>query len=120
VALSGGEGHHLRGPLRHKLGYAKPLGLGSCRVDIQKICYAAPPVERFSSLQGVTDTVLEGEELTQEVLRLTKPFAEDASVTMQQLRKMLVWDEGDQRTFRYPDFRWFQNSANSSKPLKTI
>jgi CRISPR/Cas system CSM-associated protein Csm3 (group 7 of RAMP superfamily) len=120
VMLLGGRGNRLRGPLRHKIGHGKPLGLGSCRIDIQKICYAAAPVERYRTLRGKADRVLTGDDLATEVLGRTRPFAEDTSVTMQQLRKMLVWDETDRRSFHYPTYHWFKNPANSTKPLKPI
>jgi hypothetical protein len=77
----------LKGPMRHKLGYAKPLGLGSCRIDLNKIEYL---------------------------------FASDTSATMQQLRKMMVWDENDPRDFAYPKNPWFNNALNSGKALKHI
>ena len=33
----------LRGPLRHKIGYAKPLGMGTCNVTIKKLVYFSHP-----------------------------------------------------------------------------
>jgi len=110
----------LNGPLRHKIGYAKPLGLGSCRVTINKLVYFAEPSVRFSTLGDAANSVLEGEALATEIHDLTRAFAADMSATMQQFRKMMIWDVNDQRTFRYPNYHWFKNSDNGGKPLKNV
>ena len=110
----------LQGPLRHKIGNAKPLGMGSSRIAIDKLVCFDDPAARFASLQEVGETVYEGDTLKAEITRLTQNIVSDTSLTMQQLRKMMVWDENDPREFRYPDRHWFQNSANSQKVLKVI
>lgn len=110
----------LKGPMRHKLGYAKPLGLGSCRIDLNKIEYFAAPAERFSSLGQRENTVYERDTLKTLTTTLTQRFVSDTSATMQQLRKMMVWDENDPRDFAYPKNHWFDNASNSGKPLKQI
>ena len=110
----------LKGPMRHKLGYAKPLGLGSCRIDLNKIEYFAAPAERFSSLGHTENTVYERDVLKTLIKTLTHRFVSDTSVTMQQLRKMMVWDENDPRDFAYPKNHWFDDAFNSGKALKQI
>lgn len=110
----------LHGPLRHKIGYAKPLGMGSCHININRLIYYAPASVRFASLKDTEDTVYEGGSLKEESIKLTRNIISDTSLTMKQFRKMMVWDENDQREFRYPDYNWFQNTANSQKVLKTI
>lgn len=110
----------LNGPLRHKIGNAKPLGLGSCYLEVKKIVYHAKALERFTKLDNKADTVYEGNALKSELAELKKKWVNDNSETMQQLRKMLVWDKNDPREFRYPDWHWFQNPANSQKSLKVI
>lgn len=110
----------LKGPMRHKLGYAKALGLGSCRIDLNKIEYFAAPAERFSSLGQTENTVYEGDTLKTLIKALTQRFVSDTSATMQQIRKMMVWDENDPRDFAYPKNHWFGNASNSGKALKHI
>ena len=110
----------LKGPMRHKLGYAKPLGLGSCRIDLNKIEYFAAPAKRFSSLGQTENTVCEGDTLKTLIKSLTQRFVSDTSVTMQQVRKIMVWDENDPRDFAYPKNHWFDNASNSGKALKQI
>jgi len=96
------------------------LGLGSCRIDLNKIKYFAATAERFSSLGQTENTVYEGDALKTLIKTLTHRFVSDTSATMQQLRKMMVWDENDPRDFAYPKNHWFNNASNSGKALKHI
>jgi len=111
---------HLNGPLRHKIGNAKPLGLGSCHIQINELVLLNPPKQRFSSLTQLQDTSYTGDALQTKINAYTKPFVSDNRQTMQQLRKMMVWDENDDRVFKYPDYHWFKNPEYSQKPLKKI
>jgi CRISPR/Cas system CSM-associated protein Csm3 (group 7 of RAMP superfamily) len=110
----------LKGPLRHKIGYAKPLGLGSCHISITRFTYLDDPKMRFASLRQKGETILQGEALEKEIAQLTQKMTNDRSPTMQHLRKMLVWDESDPRVFRYPDYNWFKDTHNSQKELKKL
>jgi hypothetical protein len=117
----------LRGPLRHKIGNAKPLGMGSSHISITKLeCYAEP-LARFTSFscdKGVTlEEDLEknsGKKLENEIQNIIRPFTQDHCTTMEHLRKMMVWDETDKRIFKYPDWSWFETPGNSEKKLKNI
>lgn len=117
-----GEGFKLtlQGPLRHKIGNAKPLGLGSCYINIKQLKYFADPKEKFTSLQNTGNKCFKDSELTREISSRIQKIKEDKSSTMEGIRKMMIWDEKDPRNFRYPDHHWFDNSANSQKPLKKI
>ncbi len=110
----------LKGPMRHKIGNAKPLGLGSCRVKLKKLVYFAEPEKRFASIGKCADRVFESADLDREIKRNTQYILGDTSETMRQLRKMMIWDEKDERVFRYPDYYWFKSPQNSGKPLKDI
>jgi hypothetical protein len=116
----GEEKIKIKGPLRHKIGNGKPLGLGSCRISITKLVYLSEPKQRFSSLTQTNDNVYEGEKLIDEISALKKRYSEDSCETMQQLRKVMIWDTNDKRNFSYPDYYWFKNPTNSGKPLKVI
>ena len=116
----GEEKVNLKGPLRHKIGNAKPLGLGTCHITVSKLVYLANPKQRFVSLQKSGDIVYEGTFLKDEIFNLKSRYSADDSETMQQLRKMLIWDESDTRDFVYPDYYWFKNPVNSQKILKNI
>ncbi len=110
----------LTGPLRHKIGNAKPMGMGSCHITIDKITYLPGAAERFRTLEPTGVRTLEGDILQTEIDALKGNYVNDATVTMQQLRKMMVWDERDSRTFRYPDYPWFKTPGNSERNLKHI
>jgi len=110
----------LKGPMLHKIGYAKPLGMGSCRISITRIEYLPAPQDNFRSLHRPTGTLLENAILHAEIQRLTAPYTHDKSPTMCQLRKMMVWDTDDSRDFHYPEYDWFTDSKNSATHLKTI
>ncbi|KPA18999.1 protein containing DUF324 [Candidatus Magnetomorum sp. HK-1] len=110
----------LSGPLRHKLGNAKPLGLGSCCIRIKKLLMHKDPNQRFASLINHYNDEYADENLKEYISNKIQPFIKDRSNTMQQFRKMMIWDENDDRVFKYPDYNWFQNSENSQKTLKHI
>jgi len=110
----------LRGPMRHKIGNAKPLGMGSCAIHIERLTYLAPPQERFSALRHTSRHILEKDSLKKEIEIRIQPYVTDRSPTMEGVRKMMVWDELDKRIFRYPDYTWFQNSDNKKVPLKNL
>lgn len=122
VAVGKGEDRvRLSGPLRHKIGNAKPAGLGSSHIEIRKMVRLPEPGKRFASLSGGTmGATLEGKALRDEIGKRTAKWRDDTSPTMTALRKMMVWDESDPRDFRYPDYTWFKNSQNSGTPLKPI
>ena len=110
----------LRGPLRHKLGNAKPLGLGSCHISVEKLVFLEEPKKRFLSLKKSREIEITGDDLKNKINDMTISFKKDNSKNMQQLRKMTVWDESDERVFKYPGKGWFDNRENSQKRLKAI
>jgi len=77
-----------------------------------------------------SENIFEGTDIENEIEKKTKRFRADNSYVMVCLRKMLIWDEGDTRDFKYPAFDWFKvreeyggwvsNPANSRKSLKDI
>lgn len=109
----------LQGPMRHKLGLGKPLGLGSCKINLNQISYLPEPEVRFATM-ATTRKTLEGDPLQAEVTRLTSAYVNDHSPPMEHLRRLLVWDENDPRTFRYPPKSWFDEPANKGKTLKKV
>lgn len=110
----------LKGPMRHKIGNAKPLGMGSCHIRLKRLTFLAPPQERFAAMQNTGNRVLERDALKREIQERIRPLVADPSPTMKGLRKMMVWDENDPRDFHYPRYEWFRDSTNKETPLKTI
>ncbi|KPA14377.1 CRISPR-associated ramp protein [Candidatus Magnetomorum sp. HK-1] len=110
----------LKGPLCHKIGNAKPLGLGSCHIQIKKLVLLGAAENRFSSLKNTHDKSYTGDALESKINLYIKDFVSDHSPGMQQLRKMMIWDKTDERLFKYPGYHWFRNPENSQKSLKHI
>lgn len=120
VSSEKGEVIRLTGPMRHKLGYAKPLGGGSCQIHVTQLAILFPPSQRFATMAGSGETVFEEDALSQEIRSRTDGFRRDTSATMQRLRTMMVWDKNDPRDFRYPGCDWFRADGNGQTPLKPI
>ena len=105
----------LRGPLRHKVGGAKPHGAGSVHIRIKKLRLCADRGARYRERESAA--VLQGDSLTSEVDRRTDPFRARSDRTMQQLRAMLIYHPDDPRTpIGYPPYGWFR--AGAQTPLK--
>lgn len=112
---------NLTGPMRHKVGYAKSLGGGSCQISIESLTLLPLPVDRFTSLSGSEAKVFEGDGLRSEISQRIEPYRADTCTTMEMLRKMMVWDDiNDQRDFRFPDYAWFRGGDNGQTPLKQM
>lgn len=107
----------LHGPLRHKIGGAKPHGAGSVHVSIAKMELRTDAMVRYRGSDHVE--TWEAEALSGELDRRTASFRERADQTMRELRAMLIYSTEDPRKpIRYPQFGWFQNTSNSSRKLK--
>ena len=104
------------GPLRHKIGGAKPHGAGSVHIRITKMQLCTDAVARYQGKK--TDNLWEAECLSQEIDRRTQCFRNRSDLTMQQLRAMLIYSEKDPRKpIHYPSWKWF--NSNSQRPLKS-
>ena len=105
----------LRGPLRHKLGGAKPHGAGSSHIRITKLTIRADQAARYRGEESAR--VLEEASLASEIDRRTEAFRNRNDRTMQELRAMMIYDPDDPRNrFHYPPYGWFRNRGNA--PLK--
>lgn len=105
----------LQGPLRHKLGGAKPHRAGSVRIHVKKLEIRSDPAARYRGRDATE--VWDGENVDEELLRRTVRFRERKDVTMQELRSMLIYTSDDpRRPIQYPTFNWFR--TKSKTPLK--
>ncbi len=105
----------LRGPLRHKLGGAKPHGAGSVHLRITKLKIRTDPSARYRGSESADLTeVREDEALNQELLRRTEPFRTRVDRTMRELRAMLIYAANDPRNpIHYPTYDWFRNESRT-------
>ena len=105
-------GETLTGPLRHKLGGAKPHGAGSVRLRVTKLQLRTDPAARYRGKDSMRSW--EGKELEQELSRRTSKFRARTDPTMQELRAMLIYVPNDPRTsIKYPDYGWFNNHGQT-------
>ena len=108
----------LRGPLRHKIGGAKPQGAGSVHIRITKMELRTDAAARYRG-ENTSDT-WEAEPLTRELSNRTAPFRKRTDLTMQELRAMLIYTTEDPRhPIRYPNYAWFQIERDKLKDEKT-
>lgn len=105
----------LRGPLRHKLGGAKPHGAGSVHLRVTKLKIRTDPRARYRGSEPAdTSEVRDGESLKQELLRRTERFRKRTDRTMRELRAMLIYAAGDPRNhIQYPTYDWFRNESRT-------
>ena len=105
----------LSGPLRHKLGGAKPHGAGSVHLRITKLKIRTDPRARYRGSEPADTTeVREGEALKQEIIRRTEPFRKRTDQTMRELRAMMIYVADDPRNpIHYPTYDWFRNESRT-------
>jgi len=96
--------------LRHKVGYAKPAGLGSIHVQVTRLVRWRDSA-RYTG--GRVETY-EGEMLHAFVNQHIAPYVADTtSVMLQDLRRIWRWPPTG--TYRYPGRNWF--AANPAAPI---
>ena len=109
----------LYGPMRHKIGGAKPHGAGSVRICITKM----ELWDARARYRGRSATQpLQGQNLLDELNSRTTSFRGRTDPTMRELRAMLIYTTQDPRQpIYYPNYSWFQSEKNTPgahTPLK--
>ena len=108
----------LQGPLRHKIGGAKPHGAGSVHIRITKMELRTDAAARYRG-ESTTDT-WEADTLMKELSNRTASFQNRTERTMRELRAMLIYTTEDpRRPIRYPNFRWFRQEQDKPRHEKT-
>ncbi len=96
--------------MRHKIGYAKPSGFGSVRIDIEEI-RLIDYTQRYTS-PGLGVTQYEGDTLSSYVTTQIQPYLKSSSAAVKKLRKIWSWDPSDPTEYHYPtaiDGKWFEH-----------
>lgn len=105
---------NLEPAMRHKIGYAKPAGLGSIRVTLTRVTIIDPKTRYVRG--GANQTVHEGEDVTNYVTRETKKFVDDkTSITLKDLRRIWAWPPVHK--IGYPPQSWFKDETNRRMPI---
>ena len=111
----------LDGPLRHKIGGAKPHGAGSVQIRITKLELHTDAKARY---QGRSSTqTFQEQDLFHELNSRTASFRGRTDQTMRELRAMLIYTAQDPRQpIHYPDYDWFldeRDAPGANTLLKT-
>lgn len=106
-----------QGPMRHKIGGAKPHGAGSVHIAITQMGLQEDAAARYRGRDS--SRTWEEQSLRQELVRRTQAYSGRQDQTMNELRAMLVYSEDDPRgqEIRYPPWNWFnRNPTTELKP----
>lgn len=106
-----------QGPMRHKIGGAKPHGAGSVHIAITHMHLQEDAAARYRGHNA--SRTWEEASLRQEIIRRTWAFHRREDRTMNELRAMLIYSENDPRrqAIRYPTWNWFdRNPTTELKP----
>lgn len=99
--------------MRHKIGYAKPAGLGSIEIKLTKL-QVRDMKQRYTTTGklGGGET-WEGEALAAHLASATAPFWGDtASITLNDLRRIWAWPPKNV-DYKYPTQDWFKNNPTA-------
>ena len=96
--------------MRHKIGYAKPAGLGSVRVELSRLTLC----DMAARYTGAPAQTYEADSLNQFIASRTDPFVSSrSSITLTDLRRIWGWPPNG--SFQYPGQDWF--SKNPKAPI---
>lgn len=94
----------------HKLGYGKPAGLGSVRIEPLKLTLFDIE-KRYEKFTLDDKKEKEDEELKRYLEEQTKSYREGKSANLEALRR--IWKWPGEHDIQYPDFnKWFQKNPN--------
>jgi len=94
--------------MRHKLGYAKPAGLGSVHVQLTALEFVDHLARYRAGGGGITR--YDGQALHTEIAYRTEAYTTNrASITLNDLRRIWHWPPDESITYRYPSQEWFQH-----------
>lgn len=98
--------------MRHKIGYAKPAGFGSVKIDVTSIQMIDYSRRYISTDRGVAEYA--DERLAQYVSKQIQPYIQNTtSRTLNELRRIWNWNPQDPTPYRYPtavEKDWFQKN----------
>jgi hypothetical protein len=104
--------------MRHKIGYGKPLGLGSVYLQPMKLTlidYAA----RYRAGASGGKTELEGDPMWHVLYEHMDDFLHNqvVPIALDDLRRIWRWEPDPNVTYHYPERFWFSTPGNSTTPI---
>lgn len=104
----------LESTMRHKIGYAKPAGLGSVQIELTRLELIDYAQRYTTPNQG--KTTYTGDALQKYVTpRIARYTENQTSDTLNDLRRIWKWPPPEDVVYGYPTRRWFDE--NSDKPI---
>jgi CRISPR/Cas system CSM-associated protein Csm3 (group 7 of RAMP superfamily) len=97
--------------MRHKMGYAKPAGLGSIEVRLTKLTFVDYKRRYIAEDRGIT--IYEDEELHDYINERINHLIKATSVTLQDLRRIWRWPPAEGVIYRYPILDWFRDHPDA-------
>ena len=98
--------------MRHKIGLAKPAGLGSVKIEIMKMTLI--DYHQRYTMQAASE--LTGISCESYILKKIASFKNnETSDTLRALRRIWKWNPDDHTSYVYPDHAWFE--SHSQVPL---
>jgi CRISPR/Cas system CSM-associated protein Csm3 (group 7 of RAMP superfamily) len=98
----------------HKMGYAKPIGLGSVKFELKKVVLV-DHVRRYTERDlGITEYSHSISNLSDYLNEQLQPFILNTSPTLQALRRIWRWNPENPTRYRYPGQEWFKNNRGAS------
>lgn len=101
--------------LAHKIGWGKPMGFGSVRIEVDAI----EEMDLQARYRGGSKSTVHysGTDAVSRVQKLTDSFCQDNSEVMQALSNLFAYSgpqEGEDVTWAYPTYDWFQRNSQVS------
>lgn len=98
--------------MRHKIGYAKPMGLGSIRIEVEKIRFVDYARRYTDPNRGIND--LTGPDLANRIAADVDGYVNNNySVTLGELRRIWGWDPNNTTSYGYPSNDWFKKNPRT-------
>lgn len=104
--------------MRHKIGYAKPLGLGSVRIEILEL-NIIDRCKRYSDPKAQNNNLV-GESLTEYLEKNLASFRSNQTISFKDLRRIWKWPPPEGVRYEYPSYEWFRETGNSQLRLNQI
>lgn len=111
----------LEDDMRHKIGYGKPLGLGSVQLAPTSLTLVDYATRYTRANAGRGKQVLEGQAMWDVLYEHVDAFTQDhlATLAMEDLRRIWRWPPEPGVAYYYPDkYHWFDTSASQGKRIK--
>jgi len=101
----------------HKVGMGKPIGLGSAKIAVTELT-ALDHEARYKKLGAGWQEPLRDQALADFVDERVRPYRDSTAAHLQDLRRILRWDESKPADVHYPDYGWFKD--NPRTPLEEV